>query len=227
MTGAARLRMCCTVARLRYAQAMLFVLILIAGIAAAQQPEPASPPAITPGARTGDQWIDARLQEIDVYAQRYPDAFADEMARYQHAPRSLVQRLINEKSMAPGDVYVSCAIAQTIDRPCAQIADVWATHRADGWKVMAEQLEIAPSSDPSDRKAPRSDDAKSKQSQADVLARIKRGLVPTFDRWNRPITLDADLKRDFSGRNSRPYHWIPPESEALDSNQRQQSARRP
>ena len=30
--------------------------------------------------------------------------------------------------------------------------------------------------------------------------RLKRGMVPTYDRWGRPIQLDAALERDFPGR---------------------------
>ena len=37
--------------------------------------------------QTGDRWLDAQLQDINHYAERYPDAFRDEVARYANVPR--------------------------------------------------------------------------------------------------------------------------------------------
>lgn len=164
--------------------AILMVLLAITGAAIAQQAPAADAP------RTGDEWVDARLQEINIYAQRYPAAFADELVRYQRTPRSLVQELVDKRSLAPGDVYFSCAIAQAIGRPCSQIASAWIAGQTEGWGAVAQRFGIEP--------------------ESDVFVRVKRGFVATFDRWNRPITLDHALERHFADRDSRPYRWIPP-----------------
>lgn len=130
--------------------------------------------------RTGDVWVDTRLGDINDYGYRYREPFIDEMTRYYGAPRDLVSDLLINRRWAPGDVYYACAIAQIIGRPCRYVVDEWGRDHGQGWGVVAQRLGIKPGSA--------------------EFHRLKKGFVPSYDRWNRPIVLDHDLERDFPGR---------------------------
>ena len=43
---------------------------------------------------TGDAWVDAQLQDINHYAERYPDSFLDEVARYAGVSRGYIAALM-------------------------------------------------------------------------------------------------------------------------------------
>jgi hypothetical protein len=132
--------------------------------------------------RTGDAWVDTRLDDINRYGYRYRDPFVDEMTRYYGAPRDLVTDLLSNRRWAPGDVYYACAIAQVIGRPCRYVVDAWDRDHGQGWGAVAQRLGIKPGSP--------------------EFHRLKRGFVPTYDRWDRPIVLDDDLRRAFPGRGN-------------------------
>lgn len=130
--------------------------------------------------RTGDVWVDTRLRDVNDYGYRYREPFINEMTRYYGAPRDLVTDLIVDRRWAPGDVYYACAIAQIIGRPCRYVVDEWDRNHGQGWGVVAKRLGIKPGSA--------------------EFHRLKKGFVPTYDRWSRPIVLDRDLERDFPNR---------------------------
>ena len=140
--------------------------------------------------RSGDDWVDARLGEINAYAQRYREAFIDEVARYRDAPRALVQRLVVERRWAPGDVYYACTVAQALGRPCRHATDAWARDHAKGWEAVVRELGIEPGSE--------------------QARRVRRAFVGSFDRWNRPIELDGALRREFAQPGQRAYLAAPP-----------------
>ena len=135
--------------------------------------------------RSGDVWVDTQLADMNRYGSRYRDPFIDEMVRYHGAPRDLVTDLLVAQRWAPGDVYYACAIAQLIGRPCRYVADYWQENHGQGWGVVAKQLGIKPGSA--------------------EFHRLKKGFVPTYDRWSRPITLDDDLQRAYPNRG-KPAH---------------------
>ena len=130
--------------------------------------------------RSGDVWVDARLSDMNDYGYRYREPFIDEMVGYYGAPRGLVTDLLVNRRWAPGDVYYACTIAQVIGRPCGYVADYWQDNHAQGWGVVAQRLGIKPGSA--------------------EFHRLKKGFVPTYDRWSRPITLDDDLRRAYPNR---------------------------
>ena len=130
--------------------------------------------------RTGDVWVDTQLADINRYGSTYREPFIDEMVRYHGAPRDLVTDLLVNQRWSAGDVYYACAIAQIAGRPCREVADQWQQNRGQGWGVVAQRLGIKPGSA--------------------EFHRLKKGFVPTYDRWARPITLDADLRRAYPGR---------------------------
>ncbi len=127
--------------------------------------------------RTGDAWVDTRLGDINHYGYRYREPFMDEMTRYYGAPRDLVSELLLNRRWAPGDVYYACAIAQIIGRPCRYVVDEWDRDHGQGWGVVAQRMGIKPGSA--------------------EFHRLKRGFVPTYDRWSRPVVLDDELRRAY------------------------------
>lgn len=137
--------------------------------------------------RSGDVWVDVWLGDISRYAARYREPFVDEMVRYYGAPRELVGDLLDRRGWTPGDVYYACAIAQVLGRPCRYVVDEWDREHGQGWGEVAQRLGVKPGSA--------------------EFHRLKRGFVPTYDRWGRPITIDTELHRDFP---NRPYRDYPP-----------------
>lgn len=133
--------------------------------------------------RTGDVWVDSTLGDINRYGYRYRESFIDELVRYHGAPRDYVTDLLVEQRWAPGDVYYACAIASIIGRSCRYVAEEWQRDHGQGWGVLAQRLGIKPGSE--------------------EFHRLKRGFVPTYDRWARPIRLDDPLRRAFPDRD---YH---------------------
>lgn len=157
----------------RLLQPLALATVLAAGIGSAQ----AQTFSLNWNPRSGDVWVDTQLADINRYGSQYRDPFIDEMVRYHGAPRDLVTDLLVNRRWAPGDVYYACTIAQVIGRPCRYVVDEWNTNHAQGWGVVARRLGIKPGSA--------------------EFHRLKKGFVPTYDRWGRPVVLDADLKRAY------------------------------
>ena len=127
--------------------------------------------------RSGDVWVDTQLADMNRYGTQYRDPFIDEMVRYHGAPRDLVTDLLVNRRWAPGDVYYACTLAKIIGRPCSYVTSEWERNHGQGWGVVAKRLGIKPGSA--------------------EFHRLKKGFVPTYDRWGRPVVLDADLKRAY------------------------------
>ena len=153
---------------------LLALLLALAGTAAAQDLIMSWNP------RSGDVWVDTWLGDINRYGGRYREPFIDELVRYHAAPRPLVVDLLDRRQWAPGDVYYACAIASVIGRPCRYVVDLYEADRGQGWGVLAQRLGIKPGSP--------------------EFHRLKRGFVPTYDRWARPIELDDELHRAYPDR---------------------------
>ena len=132
--------------------------------------------------RTGDAWVDRWLEDLNRYAERYRPAFVDELVRYRGAPRALVEQMTGDPLWVPADVYMACALAQALGRTCRDVAAEWRRDPADGWAAVAERLDG--------------------ERHREAIARIKRGLVESYDRWARPIQLDASLRRAFPDRGT-------------------------
>ena len=129
--------------------------------------------------RSGDVWVDTWLGDMNRYGTRYRDPFVNEMVRYHAAPRDLVISLLDRR-WAPGDIYFACALARLVGRPCRYVVDMWERDHGQGWGAIAKRLGIKPGSP--------------------QFHQLKKGMVPTYDRWGRGIVLDAQLERDFPGR---------------------------
>ena len=134
--------------------------------------------------RSGDVWVDNRLADVNQYGYRYRDPFIDEMTRYYGAPRDLVSDLLINRRWAPGDVYYACALAQVVGQPCRNVVNEWDRDHGQGWGVIAQRMGIKPGSA--------------------EFHRLKKGFIPTYDRWGRPIAVDDDLRIDFPNRGKGP-----------------------
>ncbi|MGY0633936.1 hypothetical protein [Luteimonas sp. A478] len=133
---------------------------------------------------TGDVWLDARLADVGRYAGRHREAFIDEMVRYLGAARGPLTALMDESEWEPGDVYFACSLARVTGRSCGLIVDLREQQPAASWNTLAAGLGAGPGSE--------------------AFARLKRGVVHSYQRWGRPLELDAELSRAF------PDHGQPP-----------------
>lgn len=124
------------------------------------------------GPGTGDAWVDARFADIDAYAGRYPDAFADELARYLRAPRDYVVPLLARRQ-APGELYYACAVAVVAGRPCREVMERRRRDPAVPWSALTGAFDIAPGSP--------------------AFLRLKRGIVSSYVHWARPLEPDREL----------------------------------
>jgi hypothetical protein len=151
----------------------VLALMLLPGVARTQEPAVAATP------RSGDAWVDGLLGDISRYAARYPDAFADELVRYDSAPRALVDALLADPRWTPGDIYFACALGQVAGQPCRAVAQRWQHDHAQGWIAIAQDFGVAPNSN--------------------AFHRLKRGIVLSYQRWARPLQVDASLHAEFPG----------------------------
>ncbi|CAA9335411.1 MAG: hypothetical protein AVDCRST_MAG71-1974 [uncultured Lysobacter sp.] len=144
----------------------LGLLLVVAGAAAAQAP---STPA-RPG--SGDAWIDSRIADINRYGAAYPDAFVDELVRYQGAPREFVIERLRQ-GWAPGDLYYACSVATVLGRACRQVTAIHGDRNSRGWGEVTGQLGLKPGS-AQDR-------------------RLRQGIAASYERWARPLQPEPAL----------------------------------
>lgn len=160
---------------------LLAATLWLPGMAGAQengQPEPEA--GVEPQedvSATGDAWVDAQLADIGEYGRRHREAFIDELVRYREAPRELIVELLDARDWEPGDVYFACSLARVIGRPCRFVAAQRQQSLPGSWEALATGLGAAPGSE--------------------EFGRIKRGMVRSYERWARPLTLDTELRRAF------------------------------
>lgn len=151
--------------------------------------------------RTGDAWVDKQLDDINLYGERYREAFIDELVRYQGTPRELAQEML-QQGWKPGDLYYACAMAQLIGQPCRSVVAEWTRDHEGGWADVGKRLGLTQNS-----------------SQ---FRELKRSLVASYDRWGRPLTLDAELRKAFPDRGKAAPAKKSDDSRAAGSRKRQQ-----
>ncbi len=164
--------------------ACVSALPLLPAVAAAQvaAADPAATaPAYEPG--TGDAWLDRQLADVNRYAERYPDAFIDELVRYGGARRGYVEALLQQHGWVPGDVWFACFWGQAIGASCREPVQARSRLPGEGWRAVVESLPVAP----------------------DNLhwRAVRHALVASYDHWDRPIRLDALLQRQLGDRARR------------------------
>ncbi|PPU21440.1 hypothetical protein [Xanthomonas arboricola] len=142
---------------------------------------PAVAPAVTPG--TGDAWVDQHLADMGSYAQRYPDSFIGEVARYTGTPRGYVQALLQVRGWHAGDIYFACFWAQTLQLSCRDTVRAYSRDHHDGWEGVITRLSVTP--------------------ETVHMRALRHAIVASYDRWERPITLDALLRRQLGDHAQR------------------------
>lgn len=161
--------------------ALLFV-VLVQGSAVAPARAADKPAADGDAAQgTGDRWIDRQLADIDRYAERYPDSFLDEVSRYAAVRRGYVAALLRQQHWSPGDIYFACAWAHVVKQSCREL--VRARTAAASWQSALQTLPVEP-------------------ANLDYRA-VRHAIVASYDRWERPIELDAILRRQLGDRAHR------------------------
>lgn len=145
-----------------YRVALASALLLLAGLCSAQSAEEES---YQP--RSGDAWIDLHLADMNAYAARYPDSFADEMARYYSVPRQYAATLQAQPAWEAGDVFMACALAQILAQPCRKVVREWSRDHTEGWKGVRERLQPKP--DPA------------------INRELRKDIGETYERWSRPL----------------------------------------
>ncbi|EMR0462534.1 hypothetical protein [Stenotrophomonas maltophilia] len=124
---------------------------------------------------TGDSWVDAQLQDINHYAERYPDAFLDEVSRYADVPRGYISALFTTHGWQAGDIYFACFWAKASGQTCRDSVRVFSQDPDGGWEAVVKRMPTRP----------------------DNLhyRAVRHAIVASYQHWDRPITLDATLKR--------------------------------
>jgi len=137
--------------------------------------------AYAPG--TGDAWLDRQLADVNHYAERYPDAFIDELVRYGGARRGYPEALMRQHGWAAADVWFACFWGKAIGASCREPVRARAQHPDEGWKAVVQTLPVAP----------------------DNLhwRAVRHALVASYDHWDRPIRLDPLLQRQLGDRVQR------------------------
>ncbi|KLD76044.1 hypothetical protein FZ025_06810 [Xanthomonas hyacinthi] len=171
--------------RLRCACLILPLALCLAGTAVAQDapaPGASAEAAAAPG--SGDAWVDRQLLDIDRYAARYPDSFLDEVARYAQLPRGYAEALLRERRWAPRDVYAACFLAKAAALPYREVVRARAAAGATArWADVANALQVEPGSL--------------------TYRALRHAIVASYDHWDRPIVLDALLRRQLGDRAQR------------------------
>lgn len=137
---------------------------------------------------TGDPWVDSQLQDINHYAERYPDSFLDEVSRYAGVSRGYVAALMFTHQWQAGDIYFACFWAKATERSCRDAVQAWSRFVPEEgedkrWADVVAQMPVTPSNP--------------------HWRALRHAIVASHDHWDRPITLDATLKRQLGDRAQR------------------------
>ncbi len=116
---------------------------------------------------TGQAWLDRHLADINLYAERYPQAFADEISRYYAVRRGYVEALLLQPAWTAGDVFMACALARRASQPCRNLVREWSRDHEQGWAGVAGRVDLEPGS-------------------AEYL-QISEDVRSSYRRWSRPL----------------------------------------
>lgn len=133
---------------------------------------------------TGDAWIDGRLADIDRYAARHPDAFADELERHAGVPRAYTQALLAQPGWRAGDAWFACFLGRAVEATCRSVVRD-RSHAGAGvpWSTVAAGFDAPPGSP--------------------AHAAVRLALADSYRRWDRPLQPDPALKRALRERAQR------------------------
>ncbi|MGV8961610.1 MAG: hypothetical protein ACOH1V_14705 [Stenotrophomonas sp.] len=166
-----------------YPRIFLCCLLALPASALAQQVAPAADETPRYAPATGDAWVDRQLADINRYAARYPDAFLDEVVRYAGVPHGYAAALLQEHGWQAGDLYFACFWGRVTGTGCREPVRAWSSDPEGGWAAVVKRLPVAP----------------------DNLhwRALRHSIVASYDHWDRPIELDALLRRQLGNRAQR------------------------
>lgn len=124
-------------------------------------------------AASGDAWVDRHLADINHYAERYPDSFADELARYYAAPRAYVLAMLQQPDWTAGDVFLACALARRKAQPCRVLVRARAGNADQDWEAAARQVEARVTVDGA--------------GADDDVRDVREDIRASYLRWARPL----------------------------------------
>ena len=169
--------------------ALALALVLVLAATTTASARQAAPPAVVPGmgpgaadaaeapvwsADTGNAWVDRQLADINLYAERYPDSFIDEVVRYSGARRGYVAALLQQHGWAAGDIYFACFWARASGVDLRTLVRARSASPASSWRDVLASLDAEP--------------------ENTQLRALRHAIVASYERWDRPITLDAVLR---------------------------------
>ena len=162
----------------------LLLMLLPWAAAAEQTPEKSAAYVVD----TGDAWVDSQLQDINHYAERYPDSFLDEVSRYAGVSRGYVAALMHTHGWQAGDIYFACFWAHVIEHSCRESVQAWSRAvpeegEAKRWKAVVDELPVTPTNL--------------------HWRALRHAIVASHDHWDRPVKLDATLQRQLGNREQR------------------------
>ncbi len=137
-------------------------MLVLAGASFAQQPENAYQP------QSGNAWLDRQLVDMNFYAERYPQSFADEISRYYSVPRDYVEAMLQQPAWRPGDIFMACALAQAVAQPCRAVVREWSRDHEDGWEGVSRRLQAS-------------------KPVPDIQRRLRKDIEQSYTRWARPL----------------------------------------
>ena len=159
------------------------------GPAAAAAANPAAPADHTAYA-TGDAWIDGRLADIDAYAARYPDAFADELERHAGIPQAYTLALLARPGWQGGDAWFACFLGRAVQASCRSVVRERSRAGSDAtWTSVAAEFDA--------------------RADSPAYASLRLALADSYRRWDRPLLPDAALKRALRDREQRQAEAVP------------------
>jgi len=137
---------------------------------------------------TGDAWVDTQLQDINYYAERYPESFLDEVARYGGVSRDYIAALFYTHNWQAGDIYFACFWAKAIEHSCRDSVKAWSRAVPEEgepkrWADVVASLPTKPTNQ--------------------HWRTLRHAIVASHDHWDRPVTLDATLKSQLGDRAQR------------------------
>lgn len=152
---------------------------------AQQAVAPAAPAATTVEAAytTGDAWVDRQLADIDAYARRYPGSFLDELERHLAVRRGYAEAVLDAPGWRTGDLYFACAWAQAAQLSCRELVRAYSQAPVRDWQAVLAALP--------------GEAANANYRQ------VRHAIVASYDRWDRPIELDARLRGQLGDREQR------------------------
>ena len=159
------------------------------GPAAAAAANPAAPADHTAYA-TGDAWIDGRLADIDAYAARYPDAFADELERHAGIPQAYTLALLARPGWHGGDAWFACFLGRAVQASCRSVVRERSRAGSDAtWTSVAAEFDA--------------------RADSPAYASLRPALADSDRRWDRPLLPDAALQRALREREQRQAEAVP------------------